>query len=307
MARARNIKPSFFQNEQLGELNPIDRLAFIGMWTIADYKGCIEFRPKRLKIQLMPYDNCDMELIAINLDKSGLIRLYSINNVRYIKIINFEKHQNPHKNERDAGSDIPDYLEESIEINELQNIQINPDKNGSDRADSLFPLTDSLKPITESKNNSGDESPEFLNCVADEKSKPSSKQVAFNAREFLASNGATFKYIDDWFKVRKTKKAANTETAMKMFCKEVEKSGILIDQALEMCIVGNWQSFKADWVKGKVIPPAKVEDGRPPSPNPDWVWRYEKWMPKSIASTLAAATWESEEERNKRLAREGSQ
>ena len=131
--------------------------------------------------------------------------------------------------------------------------------------------------------------------------------ASFDARMFLANNGATFKYIDDWFKVRKTKKAANTETAMKMFCKEVEKSGILIDQALEMCIVGNWQSFKADWVKGKVIPSAKVEDGRPPSPNPDWVWRYEKWMPKSIASTLAAATWESEEERNKRLAREGSQ
>jgi hypothetical protein len=104
MARSRNIKPGFFQNEQLGELAPIERLAFIGMWTIADFKGCLEFRPKRLKVQLMPYDDCDFENIAINLDKSGLIRNYSVQGRRYIKIINFTRHQNPHKNERDAGA-----------------------------------------------------------------------------------------------------------------------------------------------------------------------------------------------------------
>ncbi len=50
MARARNIKPGFFQNEELAELEPIDRLAFIALWTVCDYKGCLEYRPKRLKI-----------------------------------------------------------------------------------------------------------------------------------------------------------------------------------------------------------------------------------------------------------------
>ena len=91
MARARNIKPGFFQNEQLGELTPLTRLAFIGMWTIADYRGCVEFRPKRLKIQLLPYDECNIEEIAINLDKSGLIRIYSVQGKRYIKILKFEE------------------------------------------------------------------------------------------------------------------------------------------------------------------------------------------------------------------------
>lgn len=148
MARARTIKPGFFQNEQLGELSAIDRLAFIGMWTIADYKGCIEFRPKRLKIQLMPYDNCDFEEIAINLDKSGLIRMYSVHGVRYIKIVNFVKHQNPHKNEREAGSDIPDFDENAKEIKDLENIQINPEQNGTDPAYYLLPITSSLLPIT---------------------------------------------------------------------------------------------------------------------------------------------------------------
>jgi uncharacterized phage protein (TIGR02220 family) len=148
MARARNIKPGFFQNEELGELLPIERLAFIGMWTIADYKGCIEFRPKRLKVQLLPYDECDMETIAINLDKSGFISIYSVQGQRYIKILNFEKHQNPHKNEREGGSDIPDIDKNDIEINKLEIIQNYQDKNGTTPADSPFPLTDSGIPST---------------------------------------------------------------------------------------------------------------------------------------------------------------
>lgn len=144
MARSRNIKPGFFQNEQLGELEPIARLAFIGMWTVADFKGCLEFRPKRLKIQLLPYDDCDLEKIAINLDKSGLIRMYSVQGNRYIKILKFEEHQNPHKNERDAGSEIPDFDENNREINDLEKIENNREQDGTNRADSLLLIPDSL-------------------------------------------------------------------------------------------------------------------------------------------------------------------
>lgn len=147
MARARNIKPSFFQNEELGELLPIERLAFIGMWTIADFKGCIELRPKRLKVQLLPYDECDFESIVNNLEKSRFISTYSVLGQRYIKIINFEKHQNPHKNERESGSEIPDITvrDDLInKINELEIIENNPDKNGTAPADSLLLIPDSL-------------------------------------------------------------------------------------------------------------------------------------------------------------------
>lgn len=150
MARARNIKPSFFQNEELAELHPLARLAFIGMWTIADFKGCIEFRPKRLKVQLLPYDECDLEQLAINLDKSGFVRIYSVQGQRYIKIVNFEKHQNPHKNERDSGSDIPDIPANYMNNNDSRIIAINREENGTAPADSLFPLPSSLTLIPES-------------------------------------------------------------------------------------------------------------------------------------------------------------
>ena len=158
MARARNIKPGFFQNDDLAELNPLDRLAFIGMWTIADFKGCIEYRPKMLKVQLLPYDLCDMEQIAINLEKARFIRFYSVQGKRYIKIVNFEKHQNPHKNEKEAGSDIPDITEQDAidnKNNELKQDGTKPDLIGTTRADSLLLIPsslipDSLNPIPES-------------------------------------------------------------------------------------------------------------------------------------------------------------
>lgn len=145
MARARNIKPSFFQNESLGELSPIERLAFIGLWTLADYKGCLEYRAKRIKVQILPYDNCDIEEIMNNLDKSGLIQIYSVAGQKYLKILNFIKHQNPHKNEKEAGSQIPD----CIQNNTLADIANNPEQDGTNRADSLLLIPESPIPLIE--------------------------------------------------------------------------------------------------------------------------------------------------------------
>lgn len=156
MARARNIKPSFFTNDELGDVNPLARLLFIGMWTISDFKGCFEYKPKRLKVQLLPYDDCDIEELVTDLEKSGFISKYTVQGRQYIKALNFTKHQNPHKNERDSGSEIPDidqqdvlFEENTLESNNLQNIEINREQDGTDRADSLNLIPDSLNLIPE--------------------------------------------------------------------------------------------------------------------------------------------------------------
>lgn len=157
MARARNIKPGFFTNEQLADQSPLGRLLFIGLWTIADFKGELEWKERTIKVQILPFDDCDIKKLAINLDKSGLIRFYSRGDQIYINIPNFTKHQNPHKNEREKGSDIPQFDNESRQAIDFEELAINRDKNGTalDKngtapADSLFPLPDScsLNPDT---------------------------------------------------------------------------------------------------------------------------------------------------------------
>ena len=57
--RSRNIKPSFFCNDELAECSIMTRLFFIGIWCCADRNGRLEHRPKKLKAQIFPYDDCD--------------------------------------------------------------------------------------------------------------------------------------------------------------------------------------------------------------------------------------------------------
>ena len=105
MPRSRNIKPGFFSNEELVEVDPLGRLLFIGLWTLADREGRLEDRPKRIKMELLPCDNCDIDDLLNELSSHGFIERYEVDGKLYIQIINFKKHQNPHV--REAASSIP--------------------------------------------------------------------------------------------------------------------------------------------------------------------------------------------------------
>ena len=151
MARARNIKPALFNNDELADNDPLGRLLFIGLWTLADFNGNLIWKARRVKAQLLPYDDCDIQKLAINLDKSGFIRFYSDGDNTYCSVVNFSTHQNPHLNEKKKGSDIPKYSEEMRQALDLKGLTINRDKSGlkrnnseSDPADSLILIPDSL-------------------------------------------------------------------------------------------------------------------------------------------------------------------
>ena len=105
MARARNIKPGFFTNEVLAELSLESRLLFIGLWTIADKAGRLHDRPKRIKMQVFPLDSIDVDPVLEQLAKAGFIWRYEVDEGKYIQIVNWDKHQNPHHREKE--SDIP--------------------------------------------------------------------------------------------------------------------------------------------------------------------------------------------------------
>jgi len=241
MARARNIKPAFFQNEELAELSPLERLSFIAMWTIADFKGCIEYRPKRLKIQILPYDDCDINLIVINLEKSRFITSYSVLGQLYIKIVNFEKHQNPHPNEKKSGSDIHDIDKNDNSNNDLKNIMINHEQDGTNRADTLIPLTDSLLPIptkkTKSENNN------------------------FNIKELNTINK---NLLDEWLVIRKRKKCGPvTERVFNALVRECKIINWTLDQAISKCCERSWATFEAGYLSQKELREIESKTGEP--------------------------------------------
>ena len=99
MARARMLKPSFFTNEALSALPSSARLLFCGLWTIADREGRLEDRPSRIKVELLPYDRVNVDVLLQKLHDAGFIVRYESERGRVIQVVNFTKHQNPHKNE----------------------------------------------------------------------------------------------------------------------------------------------------------------------------------------------------------------
>ncbi len=142
MARSRNIKPGFFSNEYLAELDPLSRILFTGLWCLADREGRLEDRPKKIKAEILPYDDCNVDALLDSLMNAGeqFIIRYEVDGMKYIQISNFKKHQNPHKNE--VPSSIPEYSRKGA--SNSRKIVSDTEKIGSTRADSLNLIPDSL-------------------------------------------------------------------------------------------------------------------------------------------------------------------
>lgn len=104
MPRSRNIKPSLFHNEILGQMDPIVSLLFIGLWCLADREGLLEDRPQRIKAELFPYrQDLDINGYLTDLASGGfLTRIVATNGTKVIRILKFKIHQSPHKTERQS-------------------------------------------------------------------------------------------------------------------------------------------------------------------------------------------------------------
>lgn len=167
MARSRNIKPAFFKNDILAALPPFARLLFAGLWTLADKSGLLEDRPRRIKAEILPYDDVDIDALLEALAGRGpladavaeelgsrpdFIERYTATlagaPLRLIFVRKWASHQNPHKNEIDSGLPPPmaspsPQLTASADVTATtEQIRQAPDLFGRDRPDSLN--TDSL-------------------------------------------------------------------------------------------------------------------------------------------------------------------
>lgn len=105
--RSRNLKPGYFKSDKLAECEPLARILFAGLWGLADFRGNLEYRPKRIKAEVLAYDDADISGLLEQLASAGFVRVYTVSGVGYLNIPNFLEHQNPHKKEREAGTNIP--------------------------------------------------------------------------------------------------------------------------------------------------------------------------------------------------------
>lgn len=74
------------------------------------------------------------------------------------------------------------------------------------------------------------------------------KDVRFDFKKSLLEIGVSPQVAEDWLKVRKAKKAANTETAFKRIQHEIQLSGLSADECITIAVERSWQGFKAEWL-----------------------------------------------------------
>lgn len=222
MARIRTIKPEFFKHEELYEAEketkfPL-RLAFAGLWCSCDREGRFKWRPNSLKLDILPYDNCEFSRVLDALATRGFIVEYeSDTGERYGFVPSFLAHQVI--NNRESQSQLPCPFDASS-TRDPRGLSTHKGKG------------------KEGKGKEGEGNRKGTARVID-------------AKSILAEFGIDGELADDFILHRKSKKAAISKTVLQGFQNEADKAGISILDAVRISIERNWQGFKADWIKEK--------------------------------------------------------
>lgn len=98
MARIRTIKPEFFTDEKLVEVSFAARLLFQGLWVFGDDEGRTPYSPRRIKMQIFPGDDVDIDKLLGELLRIGVVHRYAASDgAEYLEVKNFSKHQRINK------------------------------------------------------------------------------------------------------------------------------------------------------------------------------------------------------------------
>lgn len=248
MARARNIKPGFFKNYDLADAGPQVQLLFAGLWCLADREGRLEDKPRFIKVEIFPYYDFDVNGGLTELERLKFICRYRVDDMAIIQVLNFKKHQSPHKTEKASALPTMEFSAKESNsktsscVDNGEPTVISPLDNDGNPPDSLIHrLTDSLIP----------EEKEVADapCLPEEtESKQVDLEKPLTEMDMLKKAGIDTQLAKDFLKIRKAKKAPLTQTAMQGIEREAEAAGISTVEAVRICVERNWQGFKADWL-----------------------------------------------------------
>ena len=217
MARIRTIKPEFFRHEGLFEAEikyklPL-RISFAGLWTACDREGRFKWKPRALKLDVLPYDELDFSRVLDALLTCGFIVKYEKDGEYFGCIPSWHTHQVI--NNREMESVLPS-IEESITYTRASRVD-----------DAL--ATPLVHAQGEGKGKEG---------------KGKGKDSAIVSRPDFVDQ----QIWDDWLIIRKKKNSPLTQTAWNLFCNEAAKAGWTTEDAIKECCLRNWASFKSKWV-----------------------------------------------------------
>lgn len=234
MARTRNIKPGFFMNDKLAEIEPLGRILFAGLWTIADREGRLEDRPKKIKAAILPYDNCDINKLLQELHDKDFIVRYEIEGEQYIAIPNWKKHQNPHIKEPESTIPEPESTIPEPYKHNTSTIQ-KQDEHRTSPADSLNLIPESKHmPADAVDTDDHDEKPNGAQSLTGKGQKTSAEKLGYTS-EFemfwlvYPRKIAKKRAFELWKRRTKKESPENLISAAENYAKECVRKGTELD------------------------------------------------------------------------------
>lgn len=187
----------------------------------ADDYGRFYASPKLLKAALFPLREVSKEEIISMLkecNECGIIRLYSDNEKQYLEIVDFG-----------------------------QRLRVMNSKFPEPRTIDSGPRTDDRAMPPERKKETEDETETKETETALTSVVPPS--LKFDFKKSLLKFGFDPQLVEEWLKIRKTKKAVNTETALNGFLNEIKKNKSTDPNSiLRVCVERSWSGFKSEWL-----------------------------------------------------------
>lgn len=95
MSRIRSIHPEQWTDENFIDCTPLARLLAIALRNEADDGGVFEWKPRALKMRLLPADNCNVDALLEELITSHQVTRFEVDGHHYGAIRNFTKFQKP--------------------------------------------------------------------------------------------------------------------------------------------------------------------------------------------------------------------
>lgn len=151
MARIRTIKPEFWQDEKLAPLDPLTRLVFLGLISMADDAGRVLDSVKAIDGFLFPLSNDSAHEPLMTLSRIGRIRRgRTASGQQVIQLVNWERHQRvQHPQLAAALPEIVDTTEDSGAHEPLMNGSRGAPEPLAPHSNDLRPTTNDLRPTTD--------------------------------------------------------------------------------------------------------------------------------------------------------------
>jgi len=227
--RIRTIKPEFFRHENLSVLSYRTRLLFVGLWCLADAEGRLEDRPKRIRIDVFPYETDDVDTDLQILCDAGFISRYTAQGIAVIEVTAFKRHQRISGKEASYASQLP-------QKNDQGSSGEAPGKQPDDSGCFTDAQERSIRKGIRNKGENGTEKP---------------RKAAFSPSEFdsllspaMASHPTFPSEWHRWLTYRASAKKRVTEHAAKEQLRKIREAGIpAAIEAISKSIANDWSGL----------------------------------------------------------------